>query len=296
MGVTSFPKGNFVVCPRNCVAIVPDSMSLPFAAALAGRLAFTYSAVMNTTANVKENARIILHAAECSPAALATYAYLTERNFDILVTVTDPACHQIPQKQVWSSAEVQVWSYAARKWAPDGADFIFNFEDGSIVLEESIERLARRGTIVQIGDAFPSSIRPGQRFVSVGYDRLFSGEHNILQEALQSTHRRTLSRISPSSLIFQADALQLAHSKASLYRDLSIVLDFETLPQDMIVYRPGRLRGTNAFDPRKSYVVIGGIGGLGVNIARCLIEAGATHVVLTSRSGSKVSFSVVSQH
>ncbi|KAI3601476.1 polyketide synthase [Moniliophthora roreri] len=287
MGVTSSTKGNFVICPKGCLAVIPDGMSLPFAAALAGRLAFIYSAVMNTLVNTRKNAKVILHAADCCPAALATHAFLLERNFDTLVTVTNPSSHQIPQRHVFESDKVQAWSRATREWAPDGVDFVFNFEKGAIVLEESIDRLSYRGTIVQIGDVFPSQLRPGQRFVSVGYDRLFSGEDHILQNALRSIPRQTLSRISPSSLIFQADALKLAHSKASLYKDLSIILDFETLPEDMEVYKPGRLRGTNAFNPRASYVVIGGIGGLGVHIARALIESGATHVVLTSRSGEK---------
>ncbi|KAI3605895.1 polyketide synthase, partial [Moniliophthora roreri] len=219
--------------------------------------------------------------------AVATYAYLHERNFNTFVTVANPSSHQIPHKDVFDSSNVQVWSHAARRWAAEGADFIFNFEEETVVLEESIERLARRGTLCQIGDLYPSRLHPGQRFVSIGFDRLFSGEHNILEEAIHSTSRQIMSRISPSSLIFQADALELAHSKASLYKDLSILLDFETLPDNMTVSKPGRLRGTNAFDPRASYVIIGGIGGLGVNIARLLIESGARHVVLTSRSGSK---------
>ncbi|KAK7047807.1 hypothetical protein VNI00_006135 [Paramarasmius palmivorus] len=287
MGVASTAKGNFVVCHRGCITSIPNSMSLPFAAALAGRLAFTSSVVMNTLAKAKAKTRVILHAGDCSPAAVATYAYLQERSFDIFVTVANLASHQIPHKQVYDSHNAQVWSQAARRWANDGADFIFNFEDGTVILEESVERLARRGTLCHIGDLCPSRLRPGQRFVSVGFDRLFSGEHNILEEAIQTTSRQVMSRISPSSLIFQADALQMAHSKAGLYKDLSILLDFETLPDNMSIFKPGRLRGTNAFDPRASYVVIGGIGGLGVNLARAMIESGARHVVLTSRSGEK---------
>ncbi|ESK88629.1 polyketide synthase [Moniliophthora roreri MCA 2997] len=287
MGVTKSPKGNFVVCPKGCITTIPDSMSLPLAAALAGRLAFTSSVVADTLANAKGGVRVILHAADCSPAAVATYIYLQERNFDIFVTAANPSTHQIPHKEVFDSGNVEIWSHAARQWAAEGADFIFNFEDGTVVLEESIERLARRGTLCQVGTLYPHRLRPGQRFVSVEFDCLFSGEHNVLEEAIQSTSSQTISRISPSTLIFQADALQLAHSKASLYKDLSIMLDFETLPNNMTVSKPGRLRGTNTFDPRASYVVIGGIGGLGIEIARLLIEKGARHVILTSRSGSK---------
>ncbi|KAF9261006.1 polyketide synthase [Marasmius fiardii PR-910] len=287
MGITSAPKGNFVICSQGCVSVMPDSMSLPFAAALAGRLAFTSSVVVESLTQAKSGARVILHAGECSPAAMATFAYLQERNLDVFVTVSDLTSHQIAHKNVYASGNAQVWSQAARRWSSEGADYIFNFEEDVVVVEESVERLARRGTLIQIGDNYPSRINPGQRLKSVGFDRLFSGEENILEHALQTISRQVMTRISPSSLIFQADALKLAHTKAAKYRDMSILLDFETLPDDMTVYKPGRLRGTNAFDPRASYVVIGGVGGLGVNIARCLVDGGARHVVLTSRSGTK---------
>ncbi|KAL0572907.1 hypothetical protein V5O48_009054 [Marasmius crinis-equi] len=287
MGVSASPKGNFIVCPQGCVSVIPDNMSLSFAAALAGRLAFTSSVVSDALAQAKPGSRVLLHAAECSPAAMSTYAYLQQRHFDTFITVTDPTSHHIPHKDVLGSRNVQAWSHAVRKWSPQGADFVFNFEDNASVLDESVERLARRGTLVQVGETFPSRIRPGQQFKSVGFDRLFSGDENLLQDAMSKTSRQVMSRIAPSTLIFQADALKLAHAKASDYKDLSILLDFETLPHDLAVHKPGRLRGTNAFNPRASYVVIGGIGGLGVSIAQCLIDAGARHVILTSRSGNK---------
>jgi len=263
-------------------------MSLSFAAALAGRLAFTSSVVMDTLTRAKPSSRIILHVADCSPAALATYAYLQDRGFNIFVTASNPASHPIPHKGSLSSHNVQLWSQAARAWSPEGADFIFNFEDDPSILDESVERLARRGTLIQVGQRCPSRIRPGQQFRSVGFDRLFSGEDNVLEDALQVTPRRVMTRIAPSTLVFQADALKLAHEKALKHKDLSVLLDFETLPDNLTVHKPGRLRGTQAFDPRASYVIIGGIGGLGVSLAQCLVDGGARHIVLTSRSGNKV--------
>ena len=38
-------------------------------------------------------------------------------------------------------------------------------------------------------------------------------------------------------------------------------------------------------DPRKSYVVTGGLGGFGLELAHWLVERGARHLVLTSRRG-----------
>ncbi|KAK7021060.1 hypothetical protein VNI00_017549 [Paramarasmius palmivorus] len=234
----------------------------------------------------RPNSRVVLHARDFSPAALATLAYLQERRFDIFVTASDPSV-PLSQKDVSSSHDVESWSRAVRRWAGDGVDYIFNFEEDDAILAVPVERMSSQGTIVQIGNIYPKQLRPGQQFVSVGFERVFSGVYNVLEEALPTTPRQIMSRLSPSSLIFQADALELAHSKAALYKDMSILLDFETLPENMTVIKPGRAPGSSAFNPRASYVITGGIGGLGCNIARLLVESGARHVILTSRSGWK---------
>jgi fatty acid synthase len=37
--------------------------------------------------------------------------------------------------------------------------------------------------------------------------------------------------------------------------------------------------------PRRSYVIVGGLGGFGLELAQWLVDRGARHLVLTSRSG-----------
>lgn len=43
-------------------------------------------------------------------------------------------------------------------------------------------------------------------------------------------------------------------------------------------------------NPEKSYVIIGGLGGFGLELCQWLVERGARHVVLTSRSGLKTGY------
>ena len=45
-----------------------------------------------------------------------------------------------------------------------------------------------------------------------------------------------------------------------------------------------------ACDPTKCYVVTGGIGGIGLELSGWLIERGARHLVLTSRSGVRTGY------
>ncbi|KDQ18683.1 hypothetical protein BOTBODRAFT_154644 [Botryobasidium botryosum FD-172 SS1] len=60
-------------------------------------------------------------------------------------------------------------------------------------------------------------------------------------------------------------------------------------PMAPLLVQPGDLVSSNAplFDHRKSYLLVGGIGGLGMQIALWMYQNGARYIVLTSRSGTK---------
>ena len=45
-------------------------------------------------------------------------------------------------------------------------------------------------------------------------------------------------------------------------------------------------------DPTKSYIITGGRGGFGLELAQWLIERGAKHLILTSRSGIKTGYQI----
>lgn len=44
------------------------------------------------------------------------------------------------------------------------------------------------------------------------------------------------------------------------------------------------------FDPKKSYIIVGGLGGFGLELANWMIGRGAKHVVLASRSGVQTGY------
>src|SRR5262249_17817868 len=46
-----------------------------------------------------------------------------------------------------------------------------------------------------------------------------------------------------------------------------------------------RAKPTTIFSPIKSYIIIGGLGGLGLEVLQWMVEKGAKHVITNSRSG-----------
>ncbi|KZT06920.1 polyketide synthase [Laetiporus sulphureus 93-53] len=291
-GVAASRQGNVIVCSRSQVTEVPDGMHASTAAAIAGRLFFVSSVVTKALAFCGvRSPRILLHAGVSSPAAVATYLYLKARGLDVFVTVTEPSTFPVspsssPAVPIFSTTPLDIWSFRVREWAKKGVDVTFNFDGDPSVAKETLSLLSRRGTLVQIGGELPHRIQRGHQLVLVDYPTLLD-EEDIAESALESIQPPVRSLIAPSVHIFELSQLAVAQAKIRSQStiDTAVLVDLQDLNPKLPILRGGIIKGTAAFDPRASYVVIGGVGGLGANIARCLVENGARHVILTSRSG-----------
>ncbi|CCM04590.1 uncharacterized protein FIBRA_06771 [Fibroporia radiculosa] len=287
-GVTSSDPGSTIVCDRSKLAFVPQDMETALAAALVGKLMFLSLVVVDTVGISSKNAKILLHAGHCSPAALATYAYLNTNSFDVVVTISDASSstHAFTQSP-FSSSKYYTWSSHVRTWAPQGIDIVFNFDEDIDVAKQTLSMLSPRGRFVQIGGELPSSLPPGRCYVSI--------EGHVVLEASNDLDRKDgvfaaalLAALTPTMDIYSLPQLMAAGAEArNPTSDRVAVVDLQAISPDLPVLKGGMLKGTAVFNPRASYVILGGIGGLGVNIARCLVENGARHLILTSRSGEK---------
>ncbi|CCM04557.1 uncharacterized protein FIBRA_06738 [Fibroporia radiculosa] len=287
-GVTSSDPGSTIVCDRSKLAFVPQDMETALAAALVGRLTFLSLVVVDAIGVSSKNAKILLHAGHCSPAALATYAYLNTNSFDVVVTVSDApsSTHTFTQSPL-SSSKSYAWSSCVRDWAPQGIDIVFNFDEDIDVAKQTLSMLSPRGRFVQIGGELPGSLPAGRCYVSI--------EEHVVLEAGNDLDRKgavfeaaLLATLTPTMDIYSLPQLMAAGAEArNPTSDRVAVVDLQAISPELPVLKGGMLKGTAVFNPRASYVILGGIGGLGVNIARCLVENGARHLILTSRSGEK---------
>ncbi|KAF9244449.1 Alpha/Beta hydrolase protein [Melanogaster broomeanus] len=149
-----------------------------------------------------------------------------------------------------------------------------------------MELLSPRGKFVQIGGESPSSFPSGRQYVSIDYDAI-AAEDSCLNRTLDVFVPAVITVLSPSPDIYDLSQLAAAEAQSRLPStgNRTVLIDLQAIDPHLSILKGGVVRGTPAFNPRASYVVIGGIGGLGLNIARCLVANGAKHVILTSRSG-----------
>ncbi|KAF9238192.1 polyketide synthase [Melanogaster broomeanus] len=287
-GATNSPQGSVIVCDRAKLAVVPDGMATALAAALIGRLVFLSLAVVEVVRGSSKQAKVLLHAGRCTHAAIATYAFLHASGFDVAVSVSDgkisPSAFGAHPLLV--SSRYHSWTSYLRNWTPRGVDIVFNFDEDISVARQTLALLSPRGKFVQIGGELPCSLPSGHLYVSINHDTIAT-EDNCLDRTPEVFDPAVIAALSPSLDVYDLSQLAAVEARSSLpsTSNRTILVDLQATKPDLSVLKGGVLRGTPAFNPRASYVIIGGIGGLGVNIARCLVENGAKHVILTSRSG-----------
>ncbi|KIJ24979.1 hypothetical protein M422DRAFT_216980 [Sphaerobolus stellatus SS14] len=287
VGIVSGHSGNIIVCPRSKVSVIPGDLSLSVAATLVGRLAFLSSVILKALPS--SGRRAILHAGACSAAAFATYLYLKATGFEILVTSTKlPDSDFFHPTSIHASNDYRAWVAAARKCAPKGIDLVVSFDTDLSVGAETTQLLAAGGTFVQLGADLPTRLRRGQRYVSVDWTLLAEDEYLLqgLEVVPPAICDALLAGLEVE--VFDLRQLSVAHEKAVANSANNVVLlGLENIDPELPIIRAGVIPEMTTFNPRATYVLIGGVGGLGVSLASFMVERGARHIVLTSRSGSK---------
>ncbi|KAF8837242.1 polyketide synthase [Paxillus ammoniavirescens] len=290
VGIVPGQSGNVIVCPRSKVSIIPGDLSLALAAALVGRLAFISSVLLNSLPSRGRCA--ILHAGSCSAAAFTTHSYLKAAGFEILVTtsanVPDSRGAQefLSLTPLHASNEHRSWVAAARERAPKGIDLVVNFDTDPSVSAETTQILAAGATLVQVGADLPSRLRRGQRYVSV--DLAILAEDGYLLRSLEDVQPEIRDSLLSGVECFDLGQLSVAHEKALSNSPNDVVLlGLENIDPELSIIRAGMISGTATFNPHATYVLIGGVGGLGICLTGFMVERGARHIVLTSRSGAK---------
>ncbi|KAF9237177.1 polyketide synthase [Melanogaster broomeanus] len=258
-GTTNSPQGNVIVCNRAKLAVVPDDMGTTTAVALVGRLVFLSLAVVEVVRASSKTAKVLLHAGQCTPAAIATCAFLHASGFEVAVSVSDASTSHgvLDAAPSFISSRYHTWTSYLRTWAPCGVDIVFNFDEDKNVARQTMELLSPRAK-GQLPPPYPEVFVPA-----------------------------VIAALSPSLDVYDLSQLAAAEAQSRLPStgNRTVLIETQTIDPHLSVLKGGVLRGTPAFNPRASYVIIGGIGGLGLNIARCLVDNGAKHVILTSRSG-----------
>lgn len=174
----------------------------------------------------------------------------------------------------------------------EGVDVVLNSLSGEAI-SKGLEILRPGGRFVELGkrDIYADSrlgllpFRNGLSFTAVDVDRMISERHPAVRSGLESVVRLLeQGAVSPlPAEVHPADAAVEAFRRMSRARHIGkIVLSFD---EPEVVVQSAPASPAPAIRAEGSYLLTGGLGGLGLTVARWLVERGARNLALLGRSG-----------
>ncbi|WEW54612.1 hypothetical protein PRK78_000032 [Emydomyces testavorans] len=295
-------KGTFQTYGRvdqALVARIPNDMSFEVAAGLP----VIYATVIYCLANVgrlAEGEKILIHSA-AGGVGQAAIQYAKAMGAEIFATVSTVEKKEfimkeygIPEDHIFSSRNFSFVKGIMRMTGNNGVDLVLNSLSRE-ALRRSWECVAPFGRFIEIGKK--DSVAGGKIDMSpflrnitfAGVDLLALAEHkpNIVQQLLSDIMRlwgeRKITGARPNTVLSYAEieeGLRMLQSGKQMGK-----IVFAPNAEDNVPVVP-EIPSPYTFDPNASYVLAGGLGGIGRSLAQWMVGRGAKHLVFLSRSGN----------
>ncbi|MFW6057665.1 MAG: SDR family NAD(P)-dependent oxidoreductase, partial [Persicimonas sp.] len=200
--------------------------------------------------------------------------YLRERGID----------HVSDSRSVAFADDVMEWTDG------DGVDVVLNFTPGDI-MRKGISCLAPFGRFIELGKmSFEQdealNLRPFNEhltYASVDFDRYLARK----PEAVQRLYRDVFARLESGDFEAHPTTVFEAGRAGEAFRTMArsthigkIAVDLRDPDLEVAPEHP------TLFDADKTYLITGGLGGFGAEVARWMADRGARHLALVSRSGA----------
>ncbi|KAK0159820.1 hypothetical protein PV327_010892 [Microctonus hyperodae] len=299
--IPSRALANHAILDRNLTWYVPDNWTLEDAATVPCAYATSYYALY-IKGNMKKGDKILIHAGAGGVGQAAIQLALND-GCEVFTTVGTAEKRrfikhrfpQIPDNHIGNSRDTSFEQLILRETNRRGVDIVLN-SLANEKLQASIRCLAVGGRFLEIGkfnmlndsELNTEIFRKGISFHSVILDNLFNAVienklnmKRIFQKGLDEDSIKPLNRT-----VFTKNHMEEAFRYMSAGKHIGKVIVQIADEQNLNDVTISALPQYYCL-PDRSYVIIGGLGGFGVELVDWLILRGARNVVLTSRTGLK---------
>ncbi|MDN5202950.1 SDR family NAD(P)-dependent oxidoreductase [Fulvivirgaceae bacterium BMA10] len=293
MAWSSNSYSGYSIAKSNCVISKPDNLSFEEASSLTVVFLTAYYS-LNYLGRINENERILIHAAS-GGVGLAAIQIAQLAGAEIIATAGNEEKRKYLKslgiQHVFDSRSLGFTDEVMKITEGKGVDIVLNSLSGKGITQ-SIKCLAPFGRFIEIGkadiynDAKLALRRFGDNlsYHAVDLDRLMLQKPILgkkmfkdLGELFSSNKLKAL----PNKIFHiteLSDALKYM-SKGTHIGKITVKMD-----QEPITMLPSN---TLELDPEATYLITGGASGFGLSLAKLLVDKGAKHLALVSRSGCK---------
>lgn len=288
-----------ILVDSRLVAPIPDNMSFEDAAALPIVGATAYHTLVNL-ARLRKGQTVLIHAA-AGGVGQATIQLASHLGLVIYATVGTEdkrkllgEKYNIPPEHIFNSRDASFAKGIRRVTNGRGVDCVINSLSGEL-LRASWGCVAPFGTFIELGlrditDNMRLDMRPFSNVTTFTFCNILALMQQdpdamgvILKETFDLVRQGVLTAPSPTT-IFPVERVQEAFRMMQQGKHRGkLVLSFaEDSKAAVLCEAKESLR----LDPNATYLIVGGLGGLGRSMARQFIASGARHLAFISRSGS----------
>ncbi|WP_228992831.1 type I polyketide synthase [Streptomyces sp. DH8] len=301
-GSQSALMSSFATVRADCLLPVPDTMTTPDAAALPCAYLTAWYALRHL-ARLRPGEKVLIHSASggtglaalnlaqaCGAEVLATAGSETKRTY----------LRSLGVPHVMDSRTLDFADQVRDLTDGHGVDVVLNSLTGP-AQSASLELLGHRGRFIELGkrDIYANTrlgllpFRHNITFTGVDVLMMMQQDPDLLAEGYRELSGMLAQGTLPPLPVTEypvTEAASVFHTMASARHTGKLVLTWPTASTDTLPVRP---EDVTVVRPDGSYLVTGGLGGLGLLVARWLAERGAAAVVLTSRSAPTPATSTV---
>ncbi|KAK8023336.1 hypothetical protein PG991_006575 [Apiospora marii] len=297
---------SFVNCARvpwEGVIRIPSEMNFETAASLP--LAFTVAhAGLVDTARVAPGQSVLVHAAA---GAMGQAAIMLAKHLGVTEIYATAGSqekrdllqreHGIPADRIFNSRDAAFAPAVLAATKGRGVDVVLNSLPGPL-LQASLGAVASLGYLIEVGKqdiegnslVALESFSRGISFISLDVPTLLQRRGADVQRALSMMagliEKQVVKPVQPVTVYPMQDiqaAFRFVQSGAQMGR---VVLSAGPEEQVRVVPRPKGLTSRTQLRPDASYLIVGGVGGIGRSVAHWLVSHGARNLILISRSAS----------
>ncbi|KAK1580580.1 fatty acid synthase S-acetyltransferase [Colletotrichum navitas] len=288
---------------------IPDTMSFVEAASLPVVHCTAYNAFVRIarleTDEIQDIRKTVLIHAAAGGLGQVAIQYAQHFNMEIFVTVGSDIKRElvkklygIPEDHILCSRDTSFAMAVKRMTNQRGVDLVLNSLSGEM-LRETWQCLAPGGTFIEVGKAVLDSLRPpagneiGATYTVFDLEHIVRGDSRLtgrlLDGALDYVRRGITKPVSPCRQLPISDVHE-AFRLMQTGRHTGKLLFSWTGDFTVPVRRPNILSVVASSPASRlrsdaTYVLVGGLGGIGRSLARMLVEMGARNLCFISRSG-----------
>ncbi|KAI0444713.1 polyketide synthase [Xylaria telfairii] len=294
-------SGTMKTYARTCDAFltkVPEQMSWAEAASTSFASSAAY-AVLAEHANIQDGDTILIHSAT-GGFGQAAIQLANLHGAEVFVTAGTQekqdflhTTYGIPRSHIFSSRDTSFKEGVRLLTQSRGVDIVLNCLSGDGIMA-SWDCVAPFGRFVELGLKDPSShtslsirnLGRNVRFEQFDFVYLMKNDSKRAQRIFQRAMKQLLADNYPrrtSTMEYSFSQVQDAFRDIQSRRHIGKVV-LEPHDDDVVSVVPSTKPATR-FDPNVSFVIVGGLGGLGQAIARWAVARGAKNLILLSRNG-----------